>query len=106
MTAPTVTGVRKLHDEGAGEEGDGAPDHPGLIQDDRQDRRREPGDRQPDAERGHSRRNRAIASRKSGVWRAWALTRAPSRIPSSKPRPSSSWNSRLVSASAVGEAAA
>ena len=41
--------LEQAHDKRPGQQRDGAPDHPGLVQHDRQHRRREPGDRQPDA---------------------------------------------------------
>ncbi len=83
--------MKEANDEGAHQEGDRAPADATILQGDREQRDGEPRERQPDPEGrpAHRWRNRAIAARKSGVWRATALTRAPSATPSSMLMPSS-----------------
>ena len=83
-----------------GQQEDGDPAQKSAAEGDAQERHGKAGQGGSKADPVHGRRKRAMLSRKSGVPRAVALTRAPNATPSSKLSSSSSKKRRLVMASA------
>lgn len=82
----------EAHQEGPGQERDRSPDDHPVPGDEPGDGEGHPREREDDpepVEPGHDLRNAEMAARKSGVARERAFTRAPRRIPSAKPTPSS-----------------